>query len=71
MVCRSACAPATSHYGVTGGPVPSLRIRAACEIKKPVPILEAVAAPVAETKNEFIVNGSTVATPGARRMLRA
>ncbi len=65
----SACAPLTSHYSATNDPA-GLRIREACEAKKPTQFAEAQAAdtPV----DGFIVNTTVeaTATPAGRRMLR-
>jgi hypothetical protein len=64
----SACAPLTSHYSATNDPA-GLRIREACEAKKPT---QFEAAQAADTPVDgFIVNTTVevAATPG-RRMLR-
>ncbi len=71
LVCRSACAPVTSHYGVTGGPRPSLGIRAACARKMPVSVQEAVAAPVAVTAAAVIVKGQPTGFGKGRGLLAA
>ena len=70
----SACAPTTSHY--TPNDPANLKIRAACEAKKPVEAAAALAGDVAmppDVNASLLADGTTVVAPGSatRKMLRA
>ena len=68
----SACAPATSHY--TPNDPANLRIRAACEAKKPIEAAEALSGTAAEPPNvnaSLLADGTVVAGAPARKLLRA
>ena len=67
-----ACAPATSHY--TPNDPANLKIRAACEAKKPVEAAEALAGAVAappDVNASLLADGTVVSSGITRKLLRA
>ena len=65
----SACAPVTSHY--TPNDPANLKIRAACEAKKPVEAQVALTAPQQDANVTLLADGTVVAAAPARKLLRA
>ena len=68
----SSCAPATSHY--TANDPANLRIRAACEAKKPIEAAAALSGTAAEPPNvnaSLLADGTVVAGAPSRKLLRA